>query len=410
MLYGLSEELLQDDPSIRILARKVIPDSLINRWTSNISKAGLGSYLEAHYAKLMRRQNTCLYVEVRNATALYMPLANGETRVFLFTPNGRLLLEPSANRIFLKCFPIFANVTESRAELSISLEDIQAAIVTTVESPVYWGLENTNYLHFIADTIAPHLCMNGALYKISENSVWPLSLNSSLQKWQKELLAFAGLIQDPILHEHYMQNKCRTYAVRYSCIYMPVIESVPYRIHTFRKFVQETRIDMQKGGLDQCAEQIPIMLFDRYDNRSERIANKNEIISRLSDYGLRVINPASLSLDEKIRVFSCVRIFIAEGSSTGNFLFFSSQTSSMLLLADANLYTKPEFIIGGWPYFIATLENTTVMPGVKRGDIKGSPMGSSTYGSNKIASVVKGILNEYENNPNGNSTYIDRIR
>ena len=393
MFYSLSPNFLQADPSIRILAQKKIPDSLINKWVDCVSRMNIGNHLETYYSNTIKTQDTCHYVEIRDATAIYLPLPNGETRAFLFSSDGLLLLEPSVNRVFLRCFPIFANITKNSLDLLISPEVFKSAIIDRIDYPIYWSPENSNYLHFIADTVAPHLCINGSLYGGVSDSRHIISLNCPLHSWQRELLSLIGLSQDPRLLAIYLQNKGRPYAVRYSCIYLPVVESVPYRIHTFRNFIKEYSIDSGINTFSRRSEPPPLLFLDRNDNRSRRIANKSEIISHLSHYGLRVVNPVSLSLRQKLQYFSGVRIFIAEGSSSANFMFFSQSSSSMILLADDNLYVKPEFIIGGWPYFIATLANTLIVRGLKYGIIPGSPMASSTYPSIEINGIVQDIIN-----------------
>ena len=214
---------------------------------------------------------------------------------------------------------------------------------------------SSNFSHFMVDSIANLW----SLRKLPNFSRYPIVLQK-LAPWQRDVLAEL-YVANPIIELEPKGSCFRAYRFRKAIV--PSGLPIPEAYHRLR---QMFGVDAETRPASPGGEAI---FLTRGSASHGRIDNEDEVVSYLKEQGVAIVDPANLTVREKIEIIGGARLVITpSGSGITNFPIFASATARLLSFMPQWWVENTVFdqIIGGLVYVLPYLERTDFVSGKHR--------------------------------------------
>ena len=308
---------------------------------------------------------------------------SGEMRWFLVSANGNLIESPK-QQIWDIAFP-FLTFNSDATSGGASCES--AAIEVEAMDSLIWLPESNNYTHFFFDSFAP-AAFADLLLRISGFETKTLTyIYEHKSEWQKEFLdklSFKGIRLK-------FDASSDIALIRPKSVIFPVVSQKSLALKFLREFI---KLNMEQGANIALKDSpnLKILFLTRCDYRRSRIQNIDEIEKFVVQDGGTVIDPSTLSFEQKRKIIQLHGIVIAQSSGCINFALFCEPHHHLINLVEKSSIIKPEFVQGGWDYTASyAFNNVRHVIGVDYKELPGSPVGSASFPLNQIVKTVENI-------------------
>lgn len=225
------------------------------------------------------------------------------------------------------------------------------------EECIYLG-GSSNYTHWMLD------CLPSLWYAREERSRLELPvITGTLAPWQRESLAVLGH-RGPTREIDTGSALMREVSISRAWVTSGV--PIPTRIERMRQLLG-SHSSWRSGTGPGAAAGDRVYLTRRKAGKGPRISNEQEVIEHLEARGFRIVDPESLSIQEKRELLGQARIIVTPpGSSTTNFSLFAPADAVLLLLVPdwwLRLTTLDQ-IMGGLLYLIKDLDRMVFAEGI----------------------------------------------